>query len=449
MSEPFSIFDAAKEAGNSPALRDGDRVYSFTQLAQRVRARLPALERDARAGAPYPVAATNSLETLVTLYALLERRIPALLLHPRLTTPERESLLAAAERSGPVAHSGTAAILYTSGTTGVPRAAVLTHSALAASAKASAANLGWRADDCWLLCMSVARVGGLSILTRCLAARRCVVLSSRFDAEALPKLIAAQQVSLVSLVPTMLSQVLDAHPDWPGDERLRAILVGGAAASPRLLQRAAQRRLPIIITYGLTETCSQVTATPYATRFEPASEGVGPPLPGIDVRVIDSRIQVRGPVLMAGYWNDAPLTPNAWFDTGDLGEIDERGCLRVHARRTDLIITGGENVYPAEVERVLESCPGIAAAAVFGVPDEAWGHRVAAALVPDSDRPSDAALLDYIGARLAPYKRPREICYVPHLPQTPAGKLDRSALEALADALQPLGRGSATGPPWR
>ncbi len=449
MSEPFSVFDAANEAGTAPALRVGDRIYSFARLAERVRARLPSLEGDARDDTPYPVVGTNSLETIVTLYALFERRIPALLLHPRLTAPERESLLAAAERSGPVAHSGAAAILYTSGTTGAPRAAVLTHSALAASAQASAANLGWHADDCWLLCMPVARVGGLSILTRCLAARRCVALAPGFDADALPNLVAAQQASLVSLVPTMLSRVLDAHPAWNGHERLRAILVGGAAASSRLLQRAAKRRLPIVITYGLTETCSQVTATPYAARFEPAPEGAGPPLPGVDVRVVDGHIQVRGPMVMAGYWNEAPLAPGSWFDTGDVGIVDAHGRLHVRARRTDLIVTGGENVCPAEVERVLESCPGIAAAAVFGVPDEVWGHKVAAALVPDADRPSDRVLLDYLAARLAPYKQPREVCYVSHLPQTVAGKLDRSALAALAAALQALVPKADPGPPGR
>jgi O-succinylbenzoic acid--CoA ligase len=440
MSEPFSIFDAAREAGNAPALRVDDRVYTFAQLAEEVRTRLPELEREVRAAAPYPIVAINSFETLVTLYALLERGIPALLLHPRLTNPERENLLATAERSDPIAYSGAAAILYTSGTTGAPRAAVLTRAALAASAQASAANLGWRGDDCWLLCMSIARVGSLSIVTRCLAARRCIALASRFEAATLPSVIAAQRISLMSLVPTMLSRVLDAHPDWTGPDGLRAILVGGAAASPRLLQRAAEQRLPMIITYGLTETCSQVTATPYAARFEPAAEGAGSPLPGIEVRVVDGHIQVRGPVLMAGYWNEAPLAPEAWFDTGDLGTIDARGRLHVEARRVDLIVTGGENVYPAEVERVLEGCPGIAAAAVFGVADEIWGHTVAAALVAEANRPSDAALLDYLAARLAPHKRPRDVCYVAHLPQTTAGKLDRTALASLADELQPLAR---------
>jgi o-succinylbenzoate---CoA ligase len=440
VSEAFSIFEAAIEAGGAPALRDGDRVYTFAELAGQVRARLCALERDARSGMPYPVIGANSLETVVTLYSLLERRIPALLLHPRLTDPEREVLLAAAAGSGPAAPSGAAAILYTSGTTGEPRGAVLTYSALAASAQANAANLGWRGDDCWLLCMPIARVGGLSILTRCLAARRCVALSSRFDVHALPTRLAAQRISLMSLVPTMLSRLLDVHPGWTGHEGLRAILLGGAAASPRLLQRAAERGLPIIVTYGLTETCSQVTATPYAARFETAAHGAGPPLPGVDVRVVDGHINVRGPMLMAGYCKETALAPDAWFDTGDLGAIDDRGCLHVHARRSDLIVTGGENVYPAEVERVLEGCPGVAAAAVFGVPDEVWGQTVAAALVPDGDRPSEAALLDYIGARLAPHKRPRDLCYVSSLPHTAAGKLDRVALAELVDTLQRLGR---------
>ncbi len=128
---------------------------------------------------------TNTLETLITLYALLELRVPALLVHPRLTAPERADLEAAAARAGPVPHRDAAAIIFTSGTTGESRGAVLTRSGLLASAQASAANLGWQGDDAWLLCMPVARVGGLSIVTRCLAARRCVVLAHGFDAGSL------------------------------------------------------------------------------------------------------------------------------------------------------------------------------------------------------------------------------------------------------------------------
>lgn len=434
----LSIFEAARDAGGAPGLQIADREYAFSELADMTRERIEVLNRHPGDGTPYPLVADNSLETVVTLYGLLENHIPALLLHPRLTAGEREARLAAAAPSGPVRYAGAAAILYTSGTTGEPRGAVLTRSALIASAGASEANLGWQADDCWLLCMPIAHVGGLSILTRCLLARRCVALASRFDAGLLPEWITTQRLTLISLVPTMLTRVLDEHPAWTPPPHLRAVLLGGAAASPKLLKRAAARRLPISVTYGLTEACSQVTTTRYARRGDPSDQGSGEPLPGVEVRIVDGRIQVRGATLMAGYWNEAPLPPDAWFDTGDLGEIDAKGCLHVHARRADLIVTGGENVYPAEVENALEFYPGIAAAGVFGVPDEAWGHTVAAALVAENIPPSDSALIEFIGARLAPHKRPRRICFVPALPQTAAGKLDRGALAQFAPALRPL-----------
>jgi o-succinylbenzoate---CoA ligase len=315
---------------------------------------------------------------------------------------------------------------------------VLTRAALLASAQASAANMGWHDDDCWLLAMPLARVGALSIVTRCLAARRCVALAPAFDAQRLPQWIEQQRVTLVSLVPTMLAQCLDANPGWTAPPHLRAIQLGGAAASPRLLQRTAQRRLPIIVTYGCTETCSQVASTPYAQRFDAASHGAGRPLPGVQLRIADGRIEVRGPMRMAGYLGEPPLDPQAWFDTGDLGEIDAAGDLHVHARRADLIVTGGENVYPAEVERVLEGCPGIVAAGVFGVPDETWGHTVAAVLVVGAVPPTDEAIVEYLGAHLAPYKRPRRICVVETLPHNSAGKLDRAALAATTAELRPL-----------
>ncbi len=434
---PFSIFDAASDAAEAPALRAGERVYTFEELAALVRGRLRALEREARPRVPYPVVGANRVETIVALCALFELGVPALLLHPRLTSTETAALLADAERAGPIEHDDAAAVVYTSGTTGEPRAAVLTHRALAASAQASTANLGWEEDDRWLLCMPLARIGGLSTLTRCLAARRCVALVPRFDAAAFAHEMAANAATLVSLVPTMLARVLDAHPQWDGGGRLRAIVLGGAAASPRLLERARDRGLPIVITYGLTETCSQVSATPYAARFDTAAFGAGRPLPGIEIRVAGGHVEVRGPVLMAGYRNAPPLAPGAWFDTGDLGAIDDHGCLRVDARRTDLIVTGGENVSPVEVERVLEACPGVREAAVFGVADETWGQKVAAALVTEAGTPA-VGLAPHVESRLAPHKRPRAVCYVPALPHTAGGKLDRAALAALTSALQPF-----------
>jgi len=445
VSDVLSIFAAARDAAGAIALRIGDQQVTFAQLAELTNSRLRSLRDDSHDAVPYPVTATNTLETVVTLFALLEKRVPALLLHPRLAASERDAVVRAAVRPGHAMHTDAAAVIYTSGTTGYPRGAVLTRTALMASARASAANLGWHDDDCWLLCMPIARVGGLSIITRCLIARRAVALAPRFDAELLPAWIEQQRATLLSVVPTMMTLALDEHPTWIAPPFLRAILLGGAMASTHLLRRAAGRGFPIVITYGLTETCSQVVATPYEARRDPARHGAGKPLTDVQIRLVNGRIQVKGPMLMAGYLHEPALVPDAWFDTGDFGEIDARGCLHVHARLADLIITGGENVYPLEVERALEGCPGVTAAGVFGVPSETWGQTVAAALVVDPVPPSDAALSRYIDAHLSPHKRPRQIVFVRELPHTREGKLDRPALARLClepsrmrEALRPV-----------
>jgi o-succinylbenzoate---CoA ligase len=432
----LSIFAAAREAGDRVALHVDSARYTFADLAALTAQRLATL--DAHGHAPLPLLATNTLDTIVALYALLESRVPALLLHPKLTDAERNVEIAATAHAAATLPADAAAILYTSGTTGRARGAVLTRGALLASAQASAANLGWHDDDCWLLAMPLARVGGLSIVTRCLAARRAVVLASAFEAALLPQWIEQHRVTLLSLVPTMLALALDAHPHWRPPAHLRCLLLGGAAASPKLLARAAERGWPIVITYGCTETCSQVVATPYARRFDTASCGAGAVLPGAQLRIVEGRIELRGPMRMAGYLGEPPLAFDTWFDTGDLGALDADGHLQLHARRTDLIVSGGDNVYPAEVEAVLEDCPGVAAAAVFGLPDETWGQIVAAALVADGTAPASAALSDFMATRLARHKRPRRICFVPALPHGAGGKLDRAALQALGPALQPL-----------
>lgn len=438
VNDALSISAAAREAGSATALHTETRRYSYAELAELTAQRRAELAPVLRPGAVHPVVGSNTLDTLLTLYALLELHVPALLLHPKLTDAEQAVERAATESAAASLPADAAAVLYTSGTTGRARGAVLTRAALLASAQASADNLGWQDDDCWLLAMPVARVGGLSIVTRCLAARRAVALAPAFDALRLPQWVERWRVTQLSLVPTMLAMVLDAHPAWTPPPFLRVALIGGAAASPALLARAAERRLPIVITYGCTETCSQVVATPYTQRFDPAACGAGRPLAGVQLRIEAGHILVKGPMRMAGYLGEAPLAEADWFDTGDLGELDARGCLHLHARRADLIVTGGENVYPAEVEQVLEACPGVHAAAVFGVPDETWGQVVAAALVAGPQPPDDAALLAHLAQRLAPHKRPRRICFVDSLPHTAAGKPDRLALATLAPALRPL-----------
>lgn len=437
MSDPLSIGDAAREAGGSVGLRIAGHAFTFAELARRAHTRMREIERELRPGRPYVLVGHNTPDTLVSIYALLELRAPMLMLHPRLKDPERHALLAGAEQRGGIGQDDAAAVLFTSGTTGVPRGAVLSRTAFVASATASEDNLGWRDDDCWFACMTMGHVGGLSIVTRCLMARRTVALSERFDARRFVVQVADERATLVSVVPTMLASVLQANPDWRPPSHLRGVLIGGAAAPRALLERAAARGVPVLPTYGLTETCSQLTTVPYANGQAVIDAGSGPALTGAQLRVVDGQIEVRGPMLMSGYWGEPPLSADEWFVTGDLGEIDARGNLHVFSRRSDLIVTGGENVYPMEVEQALEALPGVTAAGVFGVPDQHWGQTVAAALVVERPVP-DATLFAHVDACLAPHKRPRRVCFVATLPQTPGGKLDRRALAAFTGALRPL-----------
>ncbi len=438
---------------------------------------------DSRTPAPVALVAENRMESILVLYALIDADLPVVLVHPRLTCRERENLLA---DSRPVLYldekhlddlsaalqipakdtrgdneaprcvdppadppaDPPLAILYTSGTTGRPRGAVLTRAAFVAAAAASADNLGWQDDDRWLLCMPLSHVGGLSILTRCLIARRPLVMTRApgFDPEALCHVLRRDRVTLVSLVPTMLRRVLDCHPPAAPPVHLRAVLLGGASAPDDLLHRAVARGWPVLTTYGLTEACSQVTTQRRGTLASP-DLGAGPSVAGMEVRIVEGQIQVRGSAMMSGYLTQdiAPFLPGGWFPTGDLGYLDPGGRLHLLARRTDLIVTGGENVYPLEVEGIVERCPGVAAAAVFGVPDEVWGQIVAIAVVPRAAAgPTDpailaAALRAHVDEHLATHKRPRRWALLPELPFTSSGKLDRRATaQAAGPLLHPL-----------
>ncbi|WP_394830837.1 AMP-binding protein [Pendulispora rubella] len=459
----LSILDAARETPDRIGLVIDGASYSYAALAERTRAALGWLHaKGISRDASLALVGTLRLETIVLLYALLEQGTPAVLVHPRLTGPERASLLedaratlfvedAAAEAwsaADPVLARGadaieahrTLAILYTSGTSGRAKGAMLSRGAFLAAARASERNLGWQPDDRWLLCMPLAHVGGLSIVVRSLLARSCVVVQAGFEPEAIARVIERDRVTLVSFVPTMLKKMLDRG--WPCPPHLRAILLGGAPASESLLEASKARGLPVLTTYGLTEACSQVTTQQRGTEPSFAC-GAGEPLEGAEVRIDGGEILVRGPMLMSGYFpKDAhpdPFLPGGWFRTGDLGTMDAQGRLHVLARRGDLIITGGENVYPVEVESALERIEGIREACVFSLPDETWGAIVVAALVAVDAQLTDAELSSRFQERLAPHKRPRRIAWLSGLARGAQDKLDRSRTAALATPrLQPL-----------
>jgi O-succinylbenzoic acid--CoA ligase len=362
--------------------------------------------------------------------ACLEDAIPVAFLHPRWPEIEQRRVI----ESLRCAHldDRTQVVFHTSGTTGIARGVMLSTAALIAAANASAGRLGWREDDRWLLALPLAHIGGFSIITRCIIARRSVVLPEAtpgFDPDTVIRSIERDRVTIASLVPTMLHRLLERTPRWDPPAHLRAILLGGAAASQRLLHEARARAWPVLATYGLTEACSQVATQLLGTPPDPVY-GSGPPIDGMELRAAegDGEIHIRGPMLMCGYLDDhRPFRDDGWFATGDLGRLDEHGRLHILGRKRDLIIAGGENVHPLEVERVLECCPEIRAIAVFGVPHEEWGEIVCAKIVARDDAPK-SAITAYIDEHLAPFQRPRRIDYVSALPLLPNGKLDRRAL---------------------
>jgi O-succinylbenzoic acid--CoA ligase len=452
----LSIFDAARDEPTRIALIAGDVRLSFRELAERTAARQAelftagVLGPPGAAARPAPLLATPTLATIETLLALLAAGTPALLLHPRSTENERAALKARlhsaplpriAERLAP---EHPAVVLPTSGTSGAPRLAVLSHGALIAAAHASAAHLGIE-DDRWLLPLPLAHVGGLSILVRCLIARRTTVL---FDPggpllgrlPALAAELARQEVTLLSLVPTVLDRLLDPALGFRSPPSLRALLIGGAACSRSLLERAHAAGLPALPSYGMTETCAQVVTRPYAARFElppPVSELVssGVSLPGVQLRIRDGVLEIKGPQLFSGYVGEAsPFTTDGWFPTRDRGFFTPEGEIVVTGRSDDVIVTGGENVDPVEVEAALAAVRGVRAACVFGIGDESFGEVVTALLVLDDDAGTPrtlAALKEQLRGRLAGFKLPRRIMILPELPLLPSGKIDKQRAKTL------------------
>jgi O-succinylbenzoic acid--CoA ligase len=319
-----------------------------------------------------------------------------------------------------------AVIVFTSGTTGRPKGALLTLANQLASARAAASVLRLADGDRWLASLPFFHVGGLGIVQRCLLAGACVALPESFSAESLGRAVEALGVSHISAVDATLRRMLEARAGRALPDRVRAVVVGGGPMSPGLLDACPQA----LASYGLTESCAMVTLVrPGAERR--ARLTAGRPLPGVDLRIAeDGVIEVRGPMVMRGYLDDAAATAAAlrdgWLRTGDLGEMEPDGSLRVLSRRDDLIISGGENVYPAEIEHVLREHPEVADAVVVGTPDEAWGE-VPLALV-ELRHPGAPDLRAFLEPRLARYKLPR-IVFVEAIPRLANGKPDRAAIK--------------------
>jgi O-succinylbenzoic acid--CoA ligase len=310
--------------------------------------------------------------------------------------------------------------ILTSGTSGRSRPIGLTYGNHLWSAVGSAFNLGVDPEDRWLCCLPLYHIGGLSIMMRSVIYGTGAVLHDGFDVDRVADSLERDGVTLVSLVTTQLRRFLDAGVDLSGP---RAILVGGGPVPIEAIEEASRRGAAVVQTYGLTEAASQVTTlAPADARRKLGS--AGRPLLTTHLRIQRGEILVQGPTVAPGCADE-----DGWLHTGDLGRIDEEGFLYVQDRLDDLIVSGGENVLPAEVEEVLLRHPAVADAAAVRRADPEWQEAVAAVVVIEDGRQVSAEeLRDHCAARLAAFKVPKRFEFASALPRTPAGKLLRHEL---------------------
>jgi O-succinylbenzoic acid--CoA ligase len=446
---PDWLRQRAQSTPSRLALAFDDHTWSFEELDQRVDGAVRALgDMGIARGDRIGMLGSNSPGFVLAVHALM--RIGAVLvpINSRLTSAEVDWQVHDAElklvlrgpdlvrmvecrSSPPVSREFDLAdwhsVIYTSGTTGRPKGAVLTYGNHLWSAVGSALNLGVLPEDRWLACLPLFHVGGLSILLRSVICGTAVVLQSRFEPSEANRAIDGQRVSIVSVVSAMLDRMLTERGDRPYPSTLRCVLLGGGPAPLPLLQRAIRVGAPVVQTYGLTETASQVvTLAPEDAVRKLGS--AGKPLMGSQIRIEpDGEICVRGPTVSPGYLHQLPHT--GWLRTGDLGHLDAEGYLYVLDRRDDLIISGGENIYPAEVEAALLMHPAVKEAGVIGMTDGEWGRSVLAFVVavPGVTTTADE-LIAFCRRHLAGYKVPRSIEFRDSLPRNAAGKLLRREL---------------------
>jgi O-succinylbenzoic acid--CoA ligase len=430
----------AETCPDRPAVIDGARTLDYAELeseATAVARRLAALgiRRDSTVAISMPAGADYA----VALHALMKLGARALPLDPRLSAEERVPVDAAAEPVFTIetgsdlgSHEADLPLLgelsldepctsvLTSGTAGNPKLVELTYGNHLWSAVGSAFNLGVSPNDRWLCCLPLFHVSGLSILLRSAIYGTTAVVHDGFDLDRVAESLQRDGITLVSVVTTMLTRLLDAGA---AIERPRAILVGGGPVPDEVLAEALGLGATVVQTYGLTEASSQVTTLSPADA-ERKRGSAGRPLLTTHVRIFDGEILVQGPTVAP-----AALQDDGWLHTGDAGWIDEDGFLWVEGRRDAVIVTGGENVMPEEVEEVLTAHPDVADAAVVGRPDPDWQNAVVALVVSrDGVDPETEELRSWCAERLTPFKVPKRVEFTAELPRAPSGKLLRRQL---------------------
>lgn len=459
---------AAAQAPNRIAIEDGEHRCSYEELHAAAAAGAEQLARQGvRAGERVAIALPPGLHFAIALHSCWLAGAAAVPVDMRLRDGEREAVTAGAalvvaeplrttaavpghgrgrdSRGLAPGHdlNAVAAVIHTSGTTSAPRPIELTFANLLWSALGSGVALGVDPQERWLCTLPLSHVGGLCILVRSAIHATTAVVHQRFETDRALAAIREQRITLVSVVATTLTRLLDAGLQHP--PALRCALAGGGPVPATLLQRAIAAGVPVSQTYGLTEACSQVStvplvALPGAASANAAELGAGRPLFCTHVRIAaegaatdcaaapgePGEILVSGPTIAKG-----SVSEDGWLHTGDLGMLDADGNLHVTGREADTIISGGENVAPAEVEAALESHCEVAEAAVIARSDPQWGEAVTAIVVPSPGQaPAEVELQAHCARLLAPYKVPKSFVVTEGpLPRTPSGKLLRRHLK--------------------
>jgi O-succinylbenzoic acid--CoA ligase len=378
-------------------------------------------------------------EQVVLMHALMKLGAALLPLGPRLTPAERTAIVTAEEPiidlDDPGQLTQTEADLpllgehdmdevccrvLTSGSTGKPKPVALSYGNFLWNAVGSAFNIGVLPEDRWLCCVPLSHIAGLGIVMRSVIYGTTAVVHDGFDVDRVGEALDRDGITQVSLVATMLTRLLEAGVDLSGP---RAILVGGGPVPEEPLEEAIAKGATVVQTYGLTETCSQVTTLAPADAQRKLGSA-GRPLLTTHLRIRDGEILIQGPTVAPGR-----ADTDGWLHTGDLGHIDEEGFLYVDDRIDDMIVSGGENVVPSEVEEVLLRHPEVVDAAVIGREDPEWQQAVTAVVVLESGSsatPDD--LRHHCAEALAGFKVPKRVELASALPRTPSGKLMRRAL---------------------
>ncbi|MBB1095427.1 o-succinylbenzoate--CoA ligase [Limosilactobacillus agrestis] len=451
---------------NHIAIDDGEEQLSFGELKKQVEAivgRLNHLDPGPRVG----LLATNSLMSYKLALAImcsgrtivwlnwrlaseeLERQIKDSQLQlclvenslwrPGMTTPFKSYsafLITSADPGEviPVFKSNwVASIMYTSGTTGKPKGVLQTFGNHFYSAVSSALNLGLSSTDKWLCVAPIFHISGFSIIMRGLIYGMTVRLVEKFRAEEIERILANETVTVMSVVPFMLKKLIQQQnkTNTHYNSSFRCMLLGGGTIDREMLEICLQRSIPVVQCYGMTETCSQIVALRSVDALLKLGS-VGQPLFTTQLRLAkDGEILLKTPALTPGYLNLPDKLPSkmvdGWYRTGDIGHFDKEGYLYIDGRADEMLISGGENIFPQEVEQVYQRYPRINEVAVVGQNDPVWG-QVPVAFVVSDHRLSTTKLMNYGYEHLARYKVPQHYIFVSELPKNASGKIQRFIL---------------------